>query len=569
MRSNTEFSYQARINKLLLILGPTTTLLVSPWTNYDPINLIKLLFTSTIAFCLLGILIPNWKSFKNKIPRTVMFCLLGFLVFLYLPLLTTDAPINQQFWGMQGRNTGILAYTSLSFILLASLLVQDLQIYRKLLNTLIFAAVVNTIYCLIQIAKLDPIKWSEYHPFGTFGNVNFLSSFLGISSLVCLILILDKSLSSSRKIFLLLLVVVDLLIILNTQSIQGFMIFIAGAGIALFFYLAKKFNSSLLNFAYLILSLGALLLTVLALVNKGPLRSFIYQRSVEFRGDYIHAGWAMSLSHPFTGVGIDSYGDWYRFARGYLSTNRTGPDRVANTSHNIFLDISSSGGFILLAFYLALLVYAFNRSLRHIMNSDKFDAMAVAIFSAWLAYKIQACISINQIGVGIWNWILTGLLIGYPSFTSSAQKLDSKNEKGKPTLKNKDLKTRKTNSILDPQTSLVSLILGLLGFVLAFIPWKADADFRSALDKRDLNRIIESTNNPGITAFHLGIAIDTALNSNFGPQAYSLDKKLINEFPRDFYGWRVLSVLTLATEDERKLAKKKLKELDPFNPELK
>ena len=568
MSGKANFTYQTRLNKLLLVLGPMTTLLVSPWTNYDPINLIKLLFTSTIAFGLLGIIISNWKSFRNKIPKTVMFYLSGFLLFLYLPLITTKAPVNQQFWGMQGRNTGILAYTSLTIILLASVLVQDLQIYKNLLNSLIFAAAINTIYCLIQIAKLDPIKWSEYHPFGTFGNVNFLSSFLGISSLVCLILILDKRLSRTRKILLLFLVVIDLLIILNTQSIQGFMIFVAGAGIALFFYIAKKFNSILLNLGYLIISLGVLILTVMALVNRGPLKTFIYQRSVEFRGDYIHAGWAMSLSHPFTGVGVDSYGDWYRFARGFLSTNRTGPDRVANTSHNIFLDISSSGGFILLAFYLALLVYAFNKTLRHIMKSEEFDAIAVAIFSAWLAYQFQACISINQIGVGIWNWILTGLLIGYPGFSTADQRLDSKNEKGKLNLKNKDLRKRKSNSILDPQTSLVSLILGLLGFLLAFIPWKADADFRAALDKRDLNSIIKSTNNPGITAFHLGIAIDTALNSNFGPQAYALDRKLINDFPRDFYGWRVLSVLTLATEEERKLAKKKLKELDPFNPEL-
>ena len=567
MKSPSKSIVDRRIYQFTLFLGPITTLLISPWTNYDPINLIKILFVSTIAFGLIGLIISNTKSLKQKISRPLIFISAGFLFFLFLPLITTSAPISQQFWGMQGRNTGILAYTSLTFVLIGASLIQDLSKFRSILNGLILAAVFNTLYCIIQIAKIDPIKWSEYQPFGTLGNVNFLSSFLGMTCLVCSILAFEEKLQFSRKFLLMLLVLIDLLIIIKTQSIQGLMIYFAGGGIALFIFILKRFKNLFINL--LVATLGSLgfILTVAALVNKGPLKSLIFQRSIEFRGDYIHAGWAMSVAHPLTGIGVDSYGDWYRYSRGLLSTIRTGPDRVANTSHNIFLDISSSGGFVLLAFYLGFLFLAFRKAFLHIRNTEKFDFLAVAIFSAWLAYQIQACISINQVGVGIWNWILTGLLIGYP-----LQEVETKEKNmiRKPGIENKKIKNRDKGSLtLNPGVSVITIALSVIGFLLALIPWKADADFRTALDTRDLNKIVKATDLPGITAFHYGIAIDAAIQNNFGEQAYSLDKELIKRFPRDYYGWRVLSILSSATESERELAKNKLQELDPFNPTTK
>lgn len=552
-----------RVYRLVLIVGPITTLLISPWTNYDPINLIKVLFFTTIAFFLFGIFVSNVNFFREIISKPLLLCVIGFILFLFLPLITTQAPRNQQFWGMQGRSTGILTYFSLTIILLSASIIKNEIKYRKIIQGLLIAVVINTVYCLIQIAKLDPVHWSEYQPFGTLGNVNFLSAFFGMSSLMFSILALDSRISLTRKLSLLSLVILDLAIVLITQSIQGVMIYFAGSGIALFIFLAKKMKSKILNYSYLIVSTIAFITTVLALFNKGPLKSFIFQRSIEFRSDYIHAGWAMTLANPFTGVGIDSYGDWYRTVRGFISTNRTGPDRVANTSHNIFLDISSSGGIILLIFYLGILFLAFKRAFIVIKSSSKFEALPVAIFSSWLAYQIQACISINQVGVGVWNWILTGLLIGYPiqNENISNQNLNlGKKIKGK--------KNHKVKNTLDAKTSLTFSIFGLVGFVLAFIPWKADVDFRSALDSKDLSRIESAATKPGATAFHLGLAIDTAASNNYGPQAYELAQKLIARYPRDFYGWKVLSVLTNATVQERSNARKVLKQLDPYNPEL-
>ena len=120
----------------------------------------------------------------------------------------------------------------------------------------------------------------------------------------------------------------------------------------------------------------------------------------------------MTLDHPFFGVGLDSYGDWYRSSRGLISTLRSGPERTANTAHNIFLDISSNGGLPLAISYFAIIIYAFLSGIRVLRQNSNFNPVFVSIFSSWFGYLIFSAISINQIGVGIWGWILTGCVIG-------------------------------------------------------------------------------------------------------------------------------------------------------------
>jgi len=69
----------------------------------------------------------------------------------------------------------------------------------------------------------------------------------------------------------------------------------------------------------------------------------------------MHAGIAMLLNNPLTGVGIDSYDDWYRAERGIISALRTSLTRTANSAHNISIDIAAGGGFPLLISHLLII----------------------------------------------------------------------------------------------------------------------------------------------------------------------------------------------------------------------
>ncbi len=480
----------------------------------------------------------------------------AFILWMLVVLGVSGAPINQQFWGVFGRNNGFLSYFSLAILLVCVALVQEKRFYWKLVEALVLTAVPVTIYALVQVAGRDPISWSLMAPFATLGNINFSSAFFGLASICSTILAFAPKQRLWLRLFLIAMVLVDLAIILETGSIQGFMIYFAGIGVAGFFVVRGVSRLRVLQIPYVFLGACVFVLTAMALKDIGPLARFIFGETILFRFDYWYAGWAMTLMHPIFGVGLDSYGDWYREARGELATLRTTPDRITNTAHNIYLDISASGGFPLIAAYLIVLGYTFVASVRFIKRTKSFDPYFVALFSAWVAYLVQAAISINQIGVGIWGWLFTGGLIGYEIATresregSTSGKLQSKSPQ------------------LPASVALMGMAGFVVGFVLSFIPFNADAKFKESLQSGDLYQQESRATALGATSFHRELTLDAAIKANNEPLAAKMTDDLLRLYPRVFMGWRVKQVLASTSSQGREEAFLRLKELDPFNPDI-
>ena len=548
-----------RIYWAIIFVGPAVSLAVSPSQSFDPINLIKLITLVSSSFVILGLFLSSSTKFISSISKYFwIFCGL-FVLAMVSTFIFSGAPKGQQFWGSFGRNTGLLTYLSLLFVLIGTALIQKVHLYRAIVNSLVLTSIPVLIYCLIQISGLDPIGWSLKDTFATFGNTNFLSAFLGISALASVILTFDKTKKISVRIGLAFLTLLSAIIILDTGSIQGFMILVAGVGVAGYLFVRSGKKISKLRIPYAILAFFGLFLTIIGVGNKGPLASFIFQPSILYRADYWHAGWVMTLQHPIFGVGLDSYGDWYREVRGSISALRTGPERTANTAHNIFLDLSSNGGLPLIVSYLALLGFALTLGLRWINRNKQFDPYFVAIFSCWVAYQIQALVSINQMAVGVWGWVLSGALIGYG--------LSTQPEKTTEISKRNKNKARKS-STLPASSGALAMLFGVLGFALAYIPFNADAKFKSATIKSDLNLLMKSVELPGTSAWHLSQVLSSAVSNNFSEQAKVLDNRMLAVYPRDVYGWKILYYSTSSTPEEKAIAVKKLHELDPFNPDL-
>ena len=548
---------KAKIARLLMWLGPLVSLAVSPSTNLDPINLIKILILSTFAFGILGLFTK--RDFRYLIEnKLIMSSLIFFILALLFPVFLSGAPLDQQLWGTWGRNTGLLTYLSLLFICVSALLVQNFSAYKSISDSLILCGIPMSGYCLIQIAKLDPVSWSLHQTFGTLGNINFLSAFLGLVIVAQFCVLIDSSRKNSLRIFFGIKIIIDLLIIISTNSIQGILIAAAGVGVTILILFKKVNQFEKLFLPFLLISIGTFILTLMGLFNRGVLAKFIYQPSVLYRADYMHAGLEMTLKRPLFGVGLDSYGDWYRSVRGQISTLRTGPDRISNSAHNIFLDISSGGGFTLLAAYLLILLIALISAIKFIKKSQKLDYVFVSVFSCWIAYVIQALVSINQVGVGIWGWLFTGVIIGYP-LTSGADKVAHKNNKVRKSI---------AKTIVSPGTGIRAFILSLVGFSLAFIPFTADSKFRGAMNSRNIQNIVRSLNSPGISAFHLENALQTFIQNNAVKESSDIAHKLVSKYPMDFYGWKMIALLNSTPESEKQSAIKKLKELDPYNPDI-
>ena len=566
MKSRTQVNSVAlhRIYQVLLVTSPLVTLGVNPWTSYDPISLPKMLVMTSFAFCLAFILISRNRDLRKNLPISIWVLFFIFFTWLSLSMLFSGAPIKQQFWGSFGRNTGFITYLSLLVILISAALLKSRTYYAGFTNALIGTAVPMTAYCLVQMAGRDPIGWSEFATFGTLGNVNFLSAFFGMTSIACLALIFQPSLDILKRVFLIILSTLDIYIAYSTGSIQGVVIFVAGifALLIIFLLSLNSTKKPLYLLVYLVVFMSSVVGGVLGLMDKGPLARILYQPSVLFRADYIHAGWAMTVHKPLFGVGLDSYGDWYREARGEISTLRTGVDRISNSAHNIFLDVSSNGGIVLGLSFLSIILLAGISAIRYAITQQKFDPYFAAISSVWFAYVVQALISINQIGVGIWGWLFSGILIGYGQLAKSHSSSEGAVEQ------KVNLRKAFRGVPMSAKDSVAAITGFTLGLLVAAPPVNADIAFRSANLTGDISRISAAVSKVGSTQFHKEMALDFAMRNNLSSETGNLANKLVSEYPRSFFGWRVLSVLAASTPEERQKALLKVKSLDPYNPEI-
>lgn len=555
----------SRFTQLITFAGAASTLVITPFYNYDGVLVGKIVATSVFSFALLALILVHQKEFLSRIPIWLRYLTLFLVMWMVLVIVFSGAPIEQQFWGVFGRNTGFLTYLCLIILLISSASLPSPIFFEQVVEGFIRVSWIVTLYCLIQISGNDPVTWSEMRTFATLGNVNFLSAFLGMASLAMLTyFILDSRISNLRRIFHLSMILLNAWVISTTGSIQGLMVFALGTPIA-FFLLLKSRKSFRTHFQYLYV--GAFLLgfslVSLALFNKGPVAKFIFQTSIVLRSDYIHAGWAMMLMKPFFGVGLDSYGDWYRFARGEISTLRGSPDRTANTAHNIFLDLGANGGVPLLLSYLVLLGYILWKAGIYIKKNQSYKPVFVTLLTVFAGYLVQGAISINQVGVAAWGWIFTGGLLGYLLRVSNNDEFEEQERKLVRQARSG------SKGVAIPAGSAIGVFIGgVIGFGLASPPMFADANYRKAEMSRDFEQMKRASKSLGATAFHQELVVEAALRSNATEPAVSMATEIISKFPRDFYAWRILALTSPVGSSQRLQAVRKLRELDPFNREL-
>ena len=88
---------------LRLILGiglVAVTIAVTPWFSVDPINPIKMMFASGVAFASLGIVLANRKSLITKQHRTIMILAGAFAAWMWVVLVFSTGEFHQQLFGM-------------------------------------------------------------------------------------------------------------------------------------------------------------------------------------------------------------------------------------------------------------------------------------------------------------------------------------------------------------------------------------------------------------------------------------------------------------------------------------
>jgi len=550
------------ISKWLYLGVPGVSLLVTGFINYDPVNVAKMVLTAGIGFSIFALLIKDGiKKLWNYNRAT--FAFLGlFLATGCLSVFTSSSPLVQNLYGVFGRNTGFITYLGLSGILLGASALSDKQNFHNLTKGLLVAGIFNVGICLLEIAGFNIFGFNNIYNtiLGTFGNPNFISSFLGIFISAFLAYVVSPNTNKWLRISAPIIIAIAFYEVMYSNSIQGVVVTFIGFGAVGFFLVRAHLKKMIYQVAYLLAAAIVAIFGVAGALQIGPLTKYIYKTSVSLRGEYWHAGLTTGKNHPLTGVGFDAYGDWYRFSRSASAMILPGPGTITNSAHNVNIDIFSYGGFPLIIAYFGLLAIAATSILKVINRTTGYDKYFIPLATAWACYQAQAMISINQIGLAIWGWALTGAVIGYERATRDS--IDSTAETSGKSKKVRQSSDQNTSVYL---TSVVGLAIGL---VIAFPPFMADSAWRTAIKSGGVDSIVKVANQFPLDSYRMA-NISILLEQNKYPQqAYDLAKKLTEFNPNYFDGWKLMAGLSLSTAEEKANATKMMHKLDPRNLKL-
>jgi O-antigen ligase len=551
------------INKYLgvyvLLTSLAVTLIVTPFNSVDPVNLPKLCLLVFFSFTAMGLLFSNFQFFKARENRTAILNVLVFLALLALVLIFDDRDFASKFYGNFGRNTGFIAYLSLTLLLLVSVASASRILLQRYVIAIVATAALLACYGFLQSNGKDFYQFESGYAsnvFGTFGNPNFQSAFMGIALATASTLAFYSRIRRSYKAGIFILLALYLYNI-SVSSQQGYLNFAAGLAAATIIFLFKSRKLILGWVALAISSVGGFLI-LLGLFNSGPFAQIIYKGSLQARGFYWRAATTMILENPFFGVGMDGFGDAYLRAR----TSEIASVNVGistDTAHSVPLDVGSNGGFLLLISYLAIIALVLISIFKILKRTSEFDVVFTAIVAAWVAYQAQSLISINQLGLGVWGWSLSGLIIGYE--LSSRPK--------SPVL------TRKPNlsiKVTKEKISSIAVVLAFLttsaGLGIAVPPYIAANNFYRALQTGDPKIIQDSAYlKPNDRMRYLYVA--RALQENkFESESISVLRDASKIYPDSIDLWRSWASIPSATPADVARANAEIKRLDPFNPNL-
>lgn len=553
--------------RLISIGSAAITIFLISGSVTDPVNTPKLLLLCAFGFGTFAVLLQSGfsKLIKANLPLFITISL--FCLAMISAVAMSKLPLSQNLYGAYGRNSGLLTYLCLSMVLLGTLAVQANENFRKILIGLGIAGSVNLVYCLWVILFGDFVGWSNPYGniLGTLGNPNFIGAFLGIFFSVCMAFVFDVKSSLKTKLVLLGISLLTLFEIFESNAIQGRVVSALGLGVVVFYAVRSRF-SAIATSLYSIVFILVGTLAALGALQLGPLTQYIYKYSVTLRGQYWLAGWNTGIENPMHGVGMDGFGDWYRRSRDIQSLTTPGVNTVVNAAHNVFLDMFAFGGWPLFLTYIAIVLIAGLSMIKVAVRSKSYDPIFVALSVAWLGYQLQSLISINQIGLAIWGWVLTGALIAYERNTRNP-KIDT-DVKLTPSPRNKG-KHRSQGSVVS--ASLVAGIGMVLGAIIGSPPLASDMKWRAASISGSAEvlqvSLVPSYMNPQNATKYLA-SIQAFESSNFQDLAhkYALDAIKFNS--ENFETWKVLYLIQGSTPQEKELALQNMKRLDPLNPDV-
>ena len=498
----------------------------------DPFNSPKLWVLLVLASWLSGYLVSFRKVIFSIKPISITFYMVATFVFFAL-LATIFANFHETaIFGDTQRRNGFISYVSLAIIMIAASIFVRFFNIKSLYVVTYFVGTISVIYALMQTTGNDFINWNNgYNPIiTTLGNPNFAAAVMAVMGVITFSAAFNKDFKMHYRVFSILLTVLLLFSIYRSNARQGLLSYILGTGLFLVIWLYGK-NKKLGVFTTLI-GVFVVAISILGMLQMGPLERYLYKPSVTLRGYYWQAGLEMLKSHPLFGVGMDSYGYYFKEYRDVTYPLNYGFNLTSSNAHNTFIQFFATGGIFLGVAYLVLNGYILNRAIYALKNLAGNNKLILAgVFSAWVAFHAQSLVSIDNLGISIWGWVLGGSIVGLSVSASTPVDEERKNFHVKP------------NSV-DLSRSLISGFVSILAIVLISFLYRGENNTYKLMSGFDLQ-------NQSIRAIYRELNL-TTINTPLNDPTYKLTAAM-NLAQSGFIEEGLKEVIKVHTENPRNL----------------
>ena len=566
MKSSLQDIKSAELSPTRWIFGGLIFVTLYFQTNLaDPFNSPKSWILLITATWLAGYIINFRKIiFSTKPIKNLFYAITFFTLTSLLVTIFTDSLYVAVFGDTQRRN-GFVSYLSLAIVLIASSLFIRLFNIKRLYVTTYIIGSVSFIYALMQTTGNDFVKWNNSYNsiIGTLGNPNFAAAVMAIIGVITFSSIFIGEFKLYFRISALILTLALIFVIYKSNAKQGLLSYILGGGFFLIILLWSK--SKKLGIVSVIIGIFIFLLSVLGMLQVGPFQSFLYKPSVSVRGYYWRAAFEMFKDNPIFGVGMDRFGAYFKQYREVNYPLNYGFEITSSNAHNTFIQFFATGGLFLGMSYLVLNAYILKRAIYGLKKLEGDSRLLLAgVFSAWISFHAQSLVSIDNVGISIWGWVLGGSIIGLSLSSSNL----GEDKKFFQVSKNKINLSR---ALISGGATLLAVFLVAILYRGESNSYNAQAPYnlqdpavRLVFKDAQLKAINSKLNDPTNS---LNCAVNL-IEGGFMDEGLEIIKSVHNSDPRDINAINYLAITYeyLNNIPQAITYRKKMVKLDPWNP---
>jgi O-antigen ligase len=407
--------------RIPVLTGVLVTLTVFPWLM-DPINIPKLTVLVLGAGVSLSLVIfNNGLKYEFKNNKILNLLIILFTFFLILSSLFTSQNFFTSLIGMWGRNNGLLCYLAFIALFISVARSKKITVANYIVSSLTFLGFIFGIYAWLQYFKLDFMQklfpWYNFKSIValTLGNSNFASVFLGLTFTASIGYFLNADNSKVFRVGAFISTGIQWLLVPYLDT-QGKLIYAIGGSIAFGVWLSSSSTRKIKVISFFwwpsAVTVGVLGLT--GLFGIGPFAQMLANNVVNLKDRYYHwlAAINMIKDNLIFGVGIDSFGDFHRRYRVIESIEARGtPLTSTDNAHNVFFQLGATAGLPLMIIYLSLVIFITWRGINALRIQEN-KLVVGTLLGIWAGYQVQSLVSIDQLGISVWSWIVGGSLVG-------------------------------------------------------------------------------------------------------------------------------------------------------------